>query len=58
MRAIDFADDRGRQAQVLDDHERELPGSPCALVAFEDGLARFIVSVTNRSPRFCFGVWF
>jgi GT2 family glycosyltransferase len=49
-----FADGRARQAQILDDHERELPGSPCAFVAFEDGLARFIdkhASLQRQTPR-------
>jgi GT2 family glycosyltransferase len=49
-----FADGRARHAQILDDHERELPGSPCAFVAYEDGLARFIdkhAPLQRQAPR-------
>ena len=37
-----FADGLVHRAHVLDDAGRELPGSPCVFVAFEDGLARFL----------------
>jgi GT2 family glycosyltransferase len=49
-----FADGRAREAQILDDHERELSGSPCAFIAFDDGLARFIdkhASLPRQTPR-------
>ncbi len=37
-----LADGCAHHAQILDDDGQELPGSPCAFAAFEDGLARFI----------------
>ncbi len=37
-----FADGCVHHAQVLDAGGRELPGSPCVFVAFDDGLRRFI----------------
>lgn len=37
-----FADGRVHRAHVIDDAGRELPGSPCVFIAFEDGLARFL----------------
>jgi hypothetical protein len=37
-----FADGLVHRAHVIDDEGRELPGSPCVFVAFEDGLARFL----------------
>ena len=51
---IQFADGRARQVQILDDHERELSGSPCGFVAFEDGLARFVdqhAALEAQQPR-------
>jgi GT2 family glycosyltransferase len=37
-----LADGRVRRARVVDESGRDLPGSPCAFVAFDDGLARFL----------------
>jgi O-antigen biosynthesis protein len=37
-----YADGRVRQAHVVDDTGRDLPGSPCNFVAFENGLSRFL----------------
>jgi O-antigen biosynthesis protein len=37
-----YADGGVHYAQILDEIGRELPGSPCAFVAFDDGLARFL----------------
>jgi GT2 family glycosyltransferase len=39
-----FADGRARAATFLGEDGAELPGSPCAFVAFPDGLARFLES--------------
>ncbi len=39
-----MADGRLRRARVIDENGRDLPGSPCAFVAFEDGLQRFLAS--------------
>jgi len=41
-------------AQILDEIGRELPGSPCAFVAFDDGLARFLegrAEIENQYAR-------
>jgi GT2 family glycosyltransferase len=38
----DFADGRARAATIVTEDGVELPGSPCAFVAFPDGLARFL----------------
>ena len=37
-----LADGRVKQVRIIDDAGREMNGSPCAFVAFEDGLARFL----------------
>lgn len=39
-----FADGRLKRVRVADDEGRELSGSPCPLVAYEDGLAAFLKS--------------
>ena len=37
-----FADGRLRRVRVLDAEDRELPGSPCPVLAFPQGLERFL----------------
>ncbi|MGO9742053.1 MAG: glycosyltransferase family 2 protein [Roseiarcus sp.] len=37
-----FADGRARRARIIDELGKELPGSPCAFIAFADGLERFL----------------
>ena len=39
---IAFADGRLRRVRIIGDDERELPGSPCPVVAFPRGLERFL----------------
>ncbi len=39
---IAFADGRLRRVRVVGDNDRELPGSPCPVVAFPRGLERFL----------------
>jgi GT2 family glycosyltransferase len=38
----EFADGRLRRVRVIDDNDRELPGSPCPVVAFPRGLEQFL----------------
>ena len=38
----EFADGRVRRLKVVNDEGSELPGSPCAFIAFPDGLALFL----------------
>ncbi|MDE3175600.1 MAG: glycosyltransferase family 2 protein [Pseudomonadota bacterium] len=37
-----FADGRLRRVRVLDENDRELPGSPCPVIAFARGLEQFL----------------
>lgn len=46
-----LADGRVRQARVIDENARDLPGSPCAFVAFEDGLKSFLSSRAEFSSE-------
>ncbi len=49
-----FADGLAHIATVLDEHGAELDGSPCRIVAFRDGLARFIegrAELESEKPR-------
>lgn len=39
---LSLADGRLRRARVVDESGRDLPGSPCAFVAFANGLERFL----------------
>jgi len=39
---LDFADGRLRRVKVVDENGRELPGSPCPVVAFPRGLEQFL----------------
>ena len=41
---LEFADGRVRRVRVVDDIDRELPGSPCPVVAFPRGLEQFLES--------------
>jgi GT2 family glycosyltransferase len=58
VRAFDFhlprrlADGRARNVSIVDESGREIPGSPCAVVAYEGGLARFLEDHADiDSPR-------
>jgi hypothetical protein len=49
-----FADGRAHGAVILDDNDAELDGSPCAFIAFPDGLAHFLDSraeIESERPR-------
>ena len=49
-----LADGRVRRARVFDETGFELPGSPCAFVAFADGLQRFLearAELKSQVPR-------
>ena len=46
-----MADGRVRRARVIDENGRDLPGSPCAFVAFEDGLETFLASRAELSSE-------
>jgi hypothetical protein len=37
-----FADGRARRVRVVDENDRDLPGSPVAVLAFEDGLEHYL----------------
>jgi GT2 family glycosyltransferase len=39
---LDFADGRLRRIKVVDENGRELPGSPCPVIAFPRGLEEFL----------------
>jgi GT2 family glycosyltransferase len=55
---LHFADGRAHFAQIQDESGRELAGSPCAFVAFEDGLTHFLerhADIESEKPR---GEWF
>ena len=39
---VRFADGRARRARIVDETGGDLPGSPCAFIAFADGLERFL----------------
>jgi len=50
----ELADGRVRRARVFDETGFELPGSPCAFVAFADGLRRFLearAELKSEVPR-------
>jgi GT2 family glycosyltransferase len=51
---LHFADGRAHFAQIQDESGRELAGSPCAFVAFEDGLTQFLdrhAEIESERPR-------
>jgi GT2 family glycosyltransferase len=50
---LTMADGRVRRARIVDESGRDLPGSPCAFVAFARGLERFLEEhAETRSERF------